>query len=135
MIDREIVTLFNTHKNKLFKNVIKDYMPSGTVPLILEIVGDVYAEKKVHSITKEERKYLVHLLKAIPATINGLLGDDKSIVTDGGIILEEVDMKTMQSKKYRNLFITGDLLHINRPSGGFSLQLCWTTGFVAGSSA
>lgn len=66
-------------------------------------------------------------------TIVGLMGFDRAVVADGGLSLSEIDTKTMCSKLYKNLFITGDLLHITRPSGGYSLQLCWTTGYVAGS--
>jgi predicted flavoprotein YhiN len=61
------------------------------------------------------------------------MGFERAVVADGGVDLAEVDTKTMRSKKLENLYITGDLLHINRPSGGFSLQLCWTTGYIAGS--
>ena len=63
------------------------------------------------------------------------MGFDRAVVADGGIDLSEVDTKTMRSKKINNLFVIGDLLHINRPSGGYSLQLCWTTGYVAGVNA
>ncbi len=77
----------------------------------------------------------MHILKALPVTITGLMGYDRAVVADGGVALSEIDTKTMRSKKIENLFVTGDLLHINRPSGGYSLQLCWTTGFVAGSNA
>lgn len=73
------------------------------------------------------------LLKALPVTIQGLMGYEKAVIADGGVLLDEIDMRTMQSKKIRNLYVTGDLLHIRRPSGGYSLQLCWTTGFVAGN--
>ncbi len=68
-------------------------------------------------------------------TISGLMGYDRAVVADGGIPLSEIDMKTMKSKKVKNLSVTGDLLNINRPSGGYSLQLCWTTGYIAGSNA
>ncbi|MEY4602578.1 MAG: hypothetical protein RL292_519, partial [Candidatus Parcubacteria bacterium] len=68
-------------------------------------------------------------------SISGLLGFDKAVVADGGVDIREVDTKTMRSTKIENLFLTGDMLHIDRPSGGFSLQLCWTTGFVAGKNA
>ena len=91
--------------------------------------------KKVHSVTRDERKEIVNLLKALPVTITGLMGYDRAVVADGGVTLDEIDTKTMRSKLFTNLFVTGDLLHINRPSGGYSLQLCWTTGFVAGSNA
>jgi predicted flavoprotein YhiN len=63
------------------------------------------------------------------------MGYDRAVVADGGVVLKEIDNKTMRSKIISNLFITGDLLHINRPSGGYSLQLCWTTGYAAGNSA
>jgi len=72
-------------------------------------------------------------MKDLRFEITGTLGLDKSIITDGGIILEEVNFKNMTSKLYPNLYLLGDVLNINRPSGGFSLQLCWTTGYVAGS--
>ena len=77
----------------------------------------------------------MNVLKNIPLTITGLMGFDRAVVADGGLVLTEVDMRTMHSKRYGNLFVTGDLLHINRPSGGYSFQLCWTTGYVAGSHA
>ena len=78
---------------------------------------------------------MVHLLKALPLTIEGLMGFDRAVIADGGVPLAEIDTKTLRSKKVPNLFITGDLLHIKRPSGGYSLQLCWTTGWVAGNTA
>ena len=71
----------------------------------------------------------------MPVNISGLMGFDRAVVADGGVSLDEIDTKTMRSKLYNNLYITGDLLHINRPSGGYSLQLCWTTGYVAGENA
>ena len=73
------------------------------------------------------------LLKKVPLHVEGLLGADKAVVSSGGVAPEEVTFKTMQSRLVPNLFIVGDMLNIDRPSGGYSLQLCWTTGFVAGS--
>jgi len=70
----------------------------------------------------------------MPLTIEGLMGFDKAVIADGGVDVENIDMKTMRSKQIANLYVTGDLVHINRPSGGFSLQLCWTTGYLAGIS-
>ncbi len=75
------------------------------------------------------------ILKDIPLHVSGLLGTDKAIVTGGGVLLKEVEFKTMRSKIVENLFLAGDILDFDRPSGGFSLQICWTTGYVAGSSA
>lgn len=71
----------------------------------------------------------------MPVNITNLMGYDRAVIADGGVLLEEIDTKTMRSNLINNLYITGDLLNINRPSGGYSLQLCWTTGFVAGSNA
>ncbi len=134
-LEDRMIKLFDSHKNKTLKNVFKEIAPDGTSLALLSLVKTIDADTKVHSITKEERKKLVDLLKALPVSIKGLMGYDRAVISDGGIDLKEVDMKTMRSKKIDNLFVTGDLLHIQRPSGGFSLQLCWTTGYIAGTNA
>jgi predicted Rossmann fold flavoprotein len=134
-LEKKIISVFDANKNKMLKNIFKEIVPAGTAPSILTLVEEyVDPDTKVHSVTKEQRKKIVHLLKALPVTITGLMGFDRAVVADGGVALSEVDTKTMCSKKLSNLYITGDLLHVNRPSGGYSLQLCWTTGFVAGSA-
>lgn len=131
-LEKNILKTFEKNKNKDFKNIVKEIAPPGLENALIEfhIVADV--NTKVHSITKEERKQIVQLLKAMPVNIEGLMGMDRAVVSDGGIPLSEIDTKTMKSKLYKNLYLTGDILHINRPSGGYSLQLCWTTGYVAG---
>jgi len=133
-LEDKILKVFDVNKNKMFKNVLDEVVPHGMREVLGKFVFAIDLEKQVNVITKEERKAVVHLLKALPITITGLMGLDRAVVADGGVQLEEMDMKTMRSKLFQNLYITGDLLHINRPSGGFSLQLCWTTGFVAGSN-
>ena len=133
-LDKKITEIFDTNKNKALKNVLKDIVPPGTSAALLALAG-VDAETKVHSVTKEDRKSLVELVKRIPLTITGLMGFDRAVVADGGLPLTEVDTRTMKSRLIENLSVTGDLLHITRPSGGYSLQLCWTTGYVAGSHA
>ena len=133
-LDKQLTTLFDANKNKSVRNAMKEILPPGTAQVFIMLAG-LDPEKKVHSVTKEERSTLSHFLKAIPLTITGLMGYDRAVVADGGLALTEVDTRTMRSKKIDNLFITGDLLNISRPSGGYSLQLCWTTGFVAGSNA
>jgi len=135
-LEKTVISVFDKNKNKALKNSIKEVVPDGThkgVLMLLEEKIDI--TKKVHSVTKEERKVLVRLLKALPLTIEGLMGFDRAVIADGGVSLSEIDTKTLRSKKVPNLFITGDLLHIKRPSGGYSLQLCWTTGYVAGNTA
>jgi predicted Rossmann fold flavoprotein len=135
-LERRLVEVFDKNKNKALKNVLKEVVPAGASKGILALLeGQLDSSKKVHSVTKEERKVLARLLKALPLTVEGLMGFDRAVVADGGVPLAEVDMRTMRSKVVPNLFIIGDLLHINRPSGGYSLQLCWSTGYVAGTHA
>lgn len=133
-LEDKIIKVFDANKNKSLKTIFKDIVPDGTAKAIQTII-DIDFEKKVHSVTKEERKIIVHLLKALPVDITNLMGYDRAVVADGGVSLTEIDTKTMGSKLFKNLYVTGDLLHINRPSGGFSLQLCWTSGYVAGMNA
>ena len=143
-IEKRIIGVFDQNKNKMLKNVIGEIVPAGMAKGIELLLGGatnhenkakIDIEKKVHSVTVLERKTLVHLLKSLSVTITGLMGEDRAVVSDGGVSLEEIDMRTMKSKVVDNLYVTGDLLHINRPSGGYSLQLCWTTGYIAGTSA
>jgi predicted Rossmann fold flavoprotein len=135
ILDKHLTSIFDANKNKALKNVFKEVVPPGMSEALLALLPAIDPEKKVHSITKEERRLLAELLKAVPLTISGLMGYDRAVVADGGVPLEEIDMRTMRSIRIQNLFVTGDLLHITRPSGGYSLQLCWTTGFIAGSEA
>lgn len=134
-LDTYVTSIFDANKNKAFKNVLRLVTPAGTAPTLLKLLPEAMWEKKVHSVSREERKTLVHLLKALPVTVAGLMGYEWAVVADGGLAVSEVENKSLRSRKYSNLFITGDLLDITRPSGGFSLQLCWTTGYVAGSNA
>ncbi len=133
-LEKKIVRIFDSNKNKMLKNIFDQITPEGISDAVLSLVT-VLPDTKVHSVTREERKEIVHTLKALPVNIVGLMGFDRAVVADGGVSLNEIDTKTMQSLLYTNLYITGDLLHINRPSGGYSLQLCWTTGYVAGENA
>ena len=133
-LDKEILDLFEINKNKQLKTLFKGIAPDGMSEVILSLVSKLDPETKVHSVTKEERKKLVQLMKALPFTVKGLMGNVLAIVSDGGLSLTQIDPKSMRTKLYDNLYVTGDLLHIRRPSGGCSLQLCWTTGFIAGDN-
>jgi hypothetical protein len=134
MLEKEIIKTFDKNKNRILKNILPEISPAGLPKALLRLIPKSELEKKVHSITKEERRKIVELLKALPLTVTGLMGFDRAVVSDGGLPLEEIDMKTMRSRLHPNLFVTGDLLNISRFSGGFSLQLCWTTGFIAGQN-
>lgn len=135
ILDKHIASIFDQHKNKELRNVFRQIAPLGTAEALLTLVPNIDRDKRVHSVTKEERRRLAELLKALPVTISGLMGLSRAVVADGGVALTEIDMKTMRSKVCKNLFVIGDLLNIKRPTGGYSLQLCWTSGFVAGSNA
>ena len=135
-LDKQITKSFDAFKNKMIKNILKEVVPEGMAPAIALLLGEkIDLNTKVHSITKEQRRIIVDTLKGLPVNVTSLMGYDRAVVADGGISLDDIDMRTMQTKKFSNLFVTGDLLHINRPTGGQSLQLCWTTGWVAGSNA
>jgi hypothetical protein len=122
------------HKNKSIKNILYGLLPRNIAPVILKL-ADIDKNKKSHSITKDERKKLRILLKEFPLTVTGLVGFGKSIITTGGVDLKEVNPKTMQSKLLKNLYFAGELLDLDGPTGGFNLQVCWTTGYIAGESA
>lgn len=131
----KIVKVFDANKNKMLRTIFKEITPEGTSKALETLLPSIDFDTKVHSITKEERKLIVNILKALPVSITNLMGYDRAVVADGGVLLSEIDMKTMRSTLYKNLYVTGDLLNINRPSGGYGLQLCWTTGYIAGEEA
>jgi predicted Rossmann fold flavoprotein len=133
-VNTELQATFKEHHNKKIRNALKSMISPILAPMILEGAG-INQETPCNSVTREERIRLLKELKHVRFEVKGLLGLDKAVITAGGVDLEEVDFKTMRSLKYSNLYLVGDILNINRPSGGYSLQLCWTTGFVAGSSA
>jgi predicted Rossmann fold flavoprotein len=120
--------------NKKIKNTLSALVPKALVPALLALAG-IDPETFCHSVRSSERTKLVSLFKNIPLNVSHLLGADKAVVSSGGVAPQEVDFKTMQSRLVPGLYIIGDTLDIDRPSGGYSLQLCWTTGWVAGSHA
>jgi predicted Rossmann fold flavoprotein len=134
-VRNRVLEVFTVNKNKALRNVLKEFAPARMGNAIASLLPQELREKKVHSVSKEERQHIADLLKALPLTVIDTMGYDWAVVSDGGVELSEIDMKTMQSKVHDNLFFTGDVLNISRPSGGYSLQLCWTTGFVAGKNA
>lgn len=128
----QVQMLLVAESNKKIKNTLGALVPKALVPALLDL-AHIDGETPCHSVRSKDRTALVSLLKKVPLEVQGLLGADKAVVSSGGVVPEEIDFKTMQSRLVPNLFIVGDLLNIDRPSGGYSLQLCWTTGFVAGA--
>jgi len=134
MLKAQLQELLISESNKLIKNTLPKIIPSALVASLLAM-ANVNGDTPNHSVSTEDRKKMVQLFKAVPLQVKGLLGSDKAVVSSGGVDLREVDFKTMQSRLIPNLYLVGDVLNIDRPSGGYSLQLCWTTGYVAGSHA
>jgi len=122
------------HSNKKLRNVLSEILPAALATAALHELS-LSGDMPCHSVSTEDRTKLALFLKAIPLAVKGLLGEDKAIVSAGGVLLTELNMKTMESSIVPRLYIVGDLLNIDRPSGGYSLQLCWSTGYAAGSNA
>lgn len=133
-VDSDIQAIFDAHRNKQIQNALPLIVPPLLAAALLKITG-IIPEKPVHSVTRDERRMMARHLKGLTLTVTGLLGADKAIVTSGGVSLDEVDFRHMRSRLHPNLYLVGDILDIDRPSGGYSLQLCWTTGYVAGTAA
>lgn len=133
-LDAMILKRLEEEKNKMIKNWIGRLLPSRLGEVILHL-SSINPETPLHQLTRDERKKIVHMFKAMPLHVKSLLGPKDAVVTGGGVALNEVNFTTMQSKFYDNLYLVGDVLDFDRPSGGFSLQICWSTGFVAGSAA
>ena len=133
-LNKKLNDLFRTESNKKLKNcfgMIDENIPKALMQIIIE-KSNINPDTFAHSVTREDRLKLIDTCKNFTMKVKGLLGKDKAIVSSGGVPPVEVDFKTMKSRQFNNLYLIGDVLDIDRPSGGYSLQLCWTTGFVAG---
>lgn len=120
--------------NKDFKNYLPELLPQKLGDLIIQFTK-INPDKKLNFITKEERKKIIDVLKGFELTANGSTGFDQAIVTSGGVDLKEIDSKTMRSKIIKNLFFAGEIIDLDGPTGGYNLQICWSTGYVAGTNA
>ena len=128
-----ILREFEENKNKQFKNALDKLFPGKLVPVMIDLSG-IDPEKKVNEITKEERKNLVNLIKNWEMTITGTRGFREAIITQGGVAVKQVNPSTMESKVIPGLFMAGEMLDIDALTGGFNLQLAWSTGYLAGNS-
>jgi predicted flavoprotein YhiN len=131
-LDKRVRKDFQEFNNKMFRNSLDSLLPKSLIPIIIKL-SNIDPDKKVNLITKEERKVLLHLLKEFELTVTGVEKFSKAIITKGGVDLREVDPKTMQSKVVSNLYFAGEVLDLDGPTGGYNLQICWSTGFCAGS--
>lgn len=133
-LDRRIQRDFQERNNKIFKNSLDKLLPQKLIPVVIKL-SKIDSEKKVNLITKEERKRLLHLIKEFDLGLKELAGYDKAIVTAGGVDLKEIDPATMKSKLIDNLYFAGEIIDVDGPTGGYNLQVCWSTGYVAGENA
>ena len=132
-LDKRVQKDFKEFKNKLFKNSLNLLLPQKLIPVIVKL-SKIDPNKKVNLITQIERKKLIHLLKEFKLQVKKLDGFNKAIITSGGVDLKEIDSQTMQSKIIKNLYFAGEILDLDGPTGGYNLQVCWSTGFTAGSN-
>lgn len=133
-LDKRLLREFKANHNKQFKNAIDSLLPAKLRPVIIELSG-IEEEKKVHEITKEERLNLLRLIKDFHMTLTGLRGYNEAIITKGGISVKEIDPGTMESKLIKNLYFAGEVLDLDAVTGGYNLQIAWSTGYLAGISA
>ena len=130
-LDKRILRDFEKFNNKQFKNALDELLPSKLIHIIVELSGiDPY--KAVNVVTKEERKRLVQLLKHLTMTVIGAGNYNEAIITIGGINVKEINASTMESKLVKNLYFAGEVLDVDAMTGGFNLQIAWSTGYLAG---
>ena len=130
-LDQRILKDFQENINKEFKNSLGKLLPKKMIPVILELSG-IPEEKKVHEITKNERRKLTALLKAVPLIVTGTRGFKEAIITHGGVDVKEINPSTMESRKVRGLYFAGEVLDLDALTGGSNLQIAWSTGSLAG---
>lgn len=132
-LDARILRDFEESKNRQFKNSVGSLFPAKMEPVMLELSG-IPPEKKVNEITREERRHFVSLIKAFPLTITGLRDFKEAIITQGGVKTGEIQPGSMESKKIQGLYFIGEVLDLDALTGGFNLQIAWSTAFAAASS-
>lgn len=133
-LDARLLREFENAKNKQFKNAVDSMFPAKMLPVILE-VGGIAPWKKVNEITKEERTMFIEKVKAFPMTITGLRGFQEAIITKGGVQVKEINPKTMESRKTEGLYFAGEVMDLDALTGGYNLQIAWSTAYAAASAA
>ena len=132
-LDKRILRDFEETINKQFKNALGKLLPAKMIPIIIEL-SRIDQDKKVNEISREERRNLVMLLKHLPLIITGLRGWNEAIITKGGVSVKDINPSTMESKLVKDLYFCGEVLDLDAMTGGYNLQIAWSTGHLAGSS-
>ncbi|MBE5873403.1 MAG: NAD(P)/FAD-dependent oxidoreductase [Lachnospiraceae bacterium] len=133
-LDKRILRDFEERKNKQFKNALNGLFPTRLIPVMISLSG-IDPDKRVNEITKAERQGFAALIKAIPLTVTGTRSFAEAIITQGGISVKDINPSTMESKLVKNLYFAGEVLDLDAMTGGFNLQIAWSTGHLAGESA
>lgn len=133
-LDKRVQRDFKEGMNKIYKNILNDLLPQKLIPVMIRLSG-IDPEKPVNLITKEERKIILRQIKEFKLSFLKFDSWQKAVATTGGIDLKEVDPKTMRSKIIPNLLFSGEVLDLDGPTGGYNLQVAWSTGYVAGESS
>lgn len=132
-LDERILSDFAEIKNKQFKNSLNKLLPAKLIPVVIMLSG-INPDKPIHEITREDRKKLVYVLKHLTMTISGNRGFNEAIITRGGIDVSEINPKTMELKKIKGLFVAGEMIDVDALTGGYNLQIAWSTGHLSGIS-
>ncbi len=132
-LDKRLLRDFEENKNKQFKNSLGGLFPTKLIPVMIELSG-INPDKKVNEITREERRGLVALIKNLPLTVTGTRSFAEAIITQGGVSVKDINPSTMESKKVQGLYFAGEVLDLDAMTGGFNLQIAWSTGHLAGES-
>ena len=129
-LDERILRDFEEFKNKSFKNSLDKLLPKKMIPVIVEL-SKINPDKKIHDITKQERAGLVNLIKNLTLTLTGLRGFNEAIITQGGVSVKQINPTTMESKLVKNIFFAGEVIDVDAVTGGFNLQIAWSTAYAA----
>ena len=132
-LDERVLRDFDEEKNKSFKNALDRLLPKKLIPVIVELSG-INPDKKVHAINREERLGLVKLIKNLTMTITGTRGFEEAIITQGGVAVKEINPATMESKVVKGVYFAGELIDVDALTGGYNLQIAWSTAYAAASN-
>ncbi len=132
-LDKRVLRDFKDNQNRQFKNAVQKLFPAKLIPVVISLSG-IDPDKKVNEVTKEERRFFVRLIKEFPLTLSGFRDFNEAIITRGGVDVREVNPSTMESKKVQGLYFAGEVLDLDALTGGFNLQIAWSTGYLAGES-
>ncbi|HJJ13635.1 MAG TPA: NAD(P)/FAD-dependent oxidoreductase [Clostridiaceae bacterium] len=130
-LDSRVLRDFNAEKNKLFRNALDNLLPKKLIEPVIELSG-INENKRVNEITKEERKEIIKILKEFTITLKAFRSIDDAIITAGGVDIKQINPKTMESKLVKGLFFAGEIIDVDAYTGGFNLQIAYSTGYTAG---